>query len=529
VPRFAGVWSAGGGPRSGYAAGYNEYLASVGGTKGVPDKTCRGQAWVRPITALDAYLLVYQLVDIEGLTSEPDQLANAQPPTATAQPSATADLSALAASVVRRAPGTDGLPAASQLRKLGDQATAGTGSNAIAIGSDGTRDHQQGMLLGNPHLPWQGALHLYQAQFTIPGTMNVEGATIVGVPLVVVGFTGSMAWSETTSRSWTVVPYQLTLVPGHPTEYVYDGKATDMTGQTVTVPELTAGGTISEIKHTVWYTRYGAVLSGYQGVPLGWSTTTAFALDDADAGNFRFLNQFLGIDEAPSVTQVLSVLKECEGGPWNNTVASDSAGRALYADIQYGATLVKSQVVAMCRSSRGALLFSFFWDNALSDWADVWSHPFQATDPLGTPYGLNTASSWVQQSFGSALEQMNASGFPYDLALGQVQYVTLDGQNIPLPGGPADPNGELNAMNINSPGAIPGTSSTYIQVVTWAAGDACPEAATVLAYSESDNPASPHYDDQTKLFSRRQWATGYFCPAQVAAHAVSTTVVSGDR
>jgi acyl-homoserine-lactone acylase len=49
----------------------------------------------------------------------------------------------------------------------------------------------------------------------------------------------------------------------------------------------------------------------------------------------------------------------------------------------------------------------------------------------------------------------------------------------------------------------------------------------VLTYSESENPASPHYDDQTKLFSRRQWATGYFCPAQVAAHALSTTVVSG--
>lgn len=97
-------------------------------------------------------------------------------------------------------------------------------------------------------------------------------------------------------------------------------------------------------------------------------------------------------------------------------------------------------------SSRGALLFSFFWDNALSDSDDVWSHPFQATDPLGTPYGLNTASSSVQQSFGSALEQMNASGFPYDIALAQVQYVTLDGQNIPLPGGPADPNGELLSL-----------------------------------------------------------------------------------
>ena len=45
----------------------------------------------------------------------------------------------------------------------------------------------------------------------------------------------------------------------------------------------------------------------------------------------------------------------------------------------------------------------------------------------------------------------------------------------------------------------------------------------MLAYSESDNPASPHYDDQTALFSHRQWATAYFSPAQVAAHAVSAT------
>jgi acyl-homoserine lactone acylase PvdQ len=157
--------------------------------------------------------------------------------TASAQPSAAADLTALAASEVRAAPGTDGLPAASQLRKLDDQAVgglSGTGSNAIAVGSAGT-SNQHGMLLGNPHLPWQGALHLYQVQLTIPGTINVEGASVVGIPLVLVGFTSSMAWSETTSRSWTVVPYQLTLVPGHPTEYVYDGEPVAMTGQAVTV------------------------------------------------------------------------------------------------------------------------------------------------------------------------------------------------------------------------------------------------------------------------------------------------------
>jgi acyl-homoserine-lactone acylase len=87
-------------------------------------------------------------------------------------------------------------------------------------------------------------------------------------------------------------------------------------------------------------------------------------------------------------------------------------------------------------------------------------------------------------------------------------------------------------MDISSPGAIPGTSSTYVQAVTWTGRD-CPEAATVITYSESDNPDSPYYSDQTRLFSHRQWATAYFTPAQVSAHAVAVTAVSsgpgGDR
>jgi acyl-homoserine-lactone acylase len=687
---------------TGYVAGYNHYLASVGGAGGVPNRVCRGRAWVKPINLLDAYLVAYQLVDIEGLSSSPDALAQAQPPApakTTTNTAATSGLSALAASVTRTAPGTDGLPSVSEIRTLGHQPTGGTGSNAIAIGSAGMRDHRSGLLLGNPHLPWLGALHLYQVQFTIPGTMNVEGATIIGVPVIAIGFTRSMAWSETTSRSWTNTLYQLTLVPGHPTEYVYNGKAAAMTSQTVTV--RTRHGSI---KHTVWFSQYGPIIDHYMPLNTPWTTKTAFALADADAGNLRYMNQFLGIDEAGSAAQVLSVLKKYEGGPWNNTVVADAAGHALYADIlpvpdvtnaeaarcdtavgvgtfaqddlpvldgskpscrwatgpgaaapgifggnqeptlvrrdfvensndsywlanpghpltgfprifgdtrtrwgaepidqsydlrtrsaltmvmdriagtdglgragftlqamktlmysdiQYGASLVKPEVVAMCRSfpggqaptsngktipvgdscntlagwngrenpsSRGAVLFGDFWNLALGAPGGPWSHPFQVSDPVHTPDGLDATSSAVQQSFGDALTEMRHFHQPYDIALGQVQYVLLNGRRFRMPGGQADPNGEINAMEINSPGAIPGTSSTYIQAVTWAPGTPCPQAATVVAYSESDNPASPHYDDQTALFSHRQWATAYFSPAQVAAHALSVTTVSG--
>ena len=47
---------------AGYVKGYNAYLAHVGGSAGVPDPTCRGQAWVKPITVMDSYLRFYQLM-----------------------------------------------------------------------------------------------------------------------------------------------------------------------------------------------------------------------------------------------------------------------------------------------------------------------------------------------------------------------------------------------------------------------------------------------------------------------------------
>jgi len=46
--------------------------------------------------------------------------------------------------------------------------------------------------------------------------------------------------------------------------------------------------------------------------------------------------------------------------------------------------------------------------------------------------------------------------------------------------------------------------SSCIQALTWTTGDPCLQAATVLTSSESGNPGSPHYADQTELFSHRQ-------------------------
>src|SRR5919107_5461623 len=65
----------------GFAAGYNAYLRKTGRAK-LPDPTCRGKAWVRPITTLDVYRRIHQL----GLRASSGnflrEIVTAAPPTA---------------------------------------------------------------------------------------------------------------------------------------------------------------------------------------------------------------------------------------------------------------------------------------------------------------------------------------------------------------------------------------------------------------------------------------------------------------
>jgi acyl-homoserine-lactone acylase len=110
-----------------------------------------------------------------------------------------------------------------------------------------------------------------------------------------------------------------------------------------------------------------------------------------------------------------------------------------------------------------------------------------------------------------------------------VQFTERYGRKVPIHGGPGDPNGDFNAINLDwtSHGYDANEhGSSYVQVVTWH-DSPCPDAATILTYSLSTNPDSPFAGDQTDMFSRKQWVTERFCRSDVLAHTVSTTVLNG--
>jgi acyl-homoserine-lactone acylase len=234
----------------------------------------------------------------------------------------------------------------------------------------------------------------------------------------------------------------------------------------------------------------------------------------------------------------------------------------VFSDRQYGGELVRDDLVSMCRSmpggmapttsgpsvpvanacdvlagwdlhenlgSHGAILFRRFWDRAVTATPSPWSHPFDASDPVHTPYGLDTNNAQVKAALGDAISDLNAAHIPLDAAPGQVQFATRNGQKIPIHGGPGDPNGEFNAIyNDWVPGQgldDPYLGSSYVQVVSFT-NRSCPDTRTILTYSESTNPLSPFYGDQTRMFSAKRWVTERFCRAAVLAHTRSTTLVS---
>src|SRR5207302_2575141 len=83
------------------------------------------------------------------------------------------------------------------------------------------------------------------------------------------------------------------------------------------------------------------------------------------------------------------------------------------------------------------------------------------------------------------------------------------------------PNGNLNAIYPGFDAQKGFTDvtdgSSFIQVVTWHDATGCPDVANILSYSLSADPTSPHFADQTRLFSAKQWVQERFCAADIAA------------
>ncbi|HSW16256.1 MAG TPA: penicillin acylase family protein, partial [Ramlibacter sp.] len=258
-----------------------------------------------------------------------------------------------------------------------------------------------GLLLGNPHFPWDGVNRFWQMHLTVPGQLDVMGATIGHGAIVSIGFNRDVAWSHTVSTGKRFTLHELTLAPNDATSYMLDGQPVKMTPRNVSIATRGADGAVSSSTRTLWSTRWGPVVV-MPAAGLNWTARTAYALQDANTGNTRFADAWLAINKARSVGEIRDAHRSL-GIPWVNTIAADRHGNAMYADVSVVPDVDAAQLTRCAPSRpaagllRAAGLVVLDGSKSACDWRRDSASPVPGLTPIERmPVAIR--SDWVQNS-----------------------------------------------------------------------------------------------------------------------------------
>jgi acyl-homoserine-lactone acylase len=186
---------------------------------------------------------------------------------------------------------------------------------------------------------------------------------------------------------------------------------------------------------------------------------------------------------------------------------------------------------------------------------DLFSAGFNALTPAYTPSGLNTTGA--AEALAIAVKRLNDLGVSLTSTLGDVQYVIKNDQRIAVHGGysfegimnmtetkiPSRSTSDL--ANLPTGTAIAGTTLTSMTEADAQQESAAyrinygssfilslemtpegPTAEAFLSFSQSHDPESENYADQTQLFSNQTWRPVLFKEADIAADLKRTVTIS---
>jgi acyl-homoserine-lactone acylase len=345
----------------GYVAGFNAQLAD-NGIAG----WCADEPWVGPITVQDMYAYISDILLLASSRNLIQEIGNAQPP-APASEATTAETAPVTEPV-----GFAGSPLAF--------AQPGA-SNGWALGADRSTTGG-GLLLANPHFPWEGELRFWENHLTIPGKLNVYGVGLTGLPGVQIGFNDAVAWTHTVSAGHRFTLYRYDLDPTDPTTYIVDSEPQSMIASEYTIDVLGTDGATTTLTRTLYSTHHGPVVNV---APLGWTADQAIAIRDGNIEITNVLEQYLGMDAATSMDEFQAVHEANQGVPWVNTISTSSDGRAWLADTSATPNLSPEALAAWEAELAAGGLIGLAYDTANVVMLDGSDSLFDWVDDPGAP------------------------------------------------------------------------------------------------------------------------------------------------
>ena len=166
--------------------------------------------------------------------------------------------------------------------------------------------------------------------------------------------------------------------------------------------------------------------------------------------------------------------------------------------------------------SPGGWLFYIWWQ--MSGDGQFWSTPFDVSEPLTTPNTLNQSNPASAEALGEAVASLRAHDIPLDASYGDVQFSPgRDGKPIPIHGCDTGCWQDIYSETADdTPGFAYGQTrygSSTVQM-TRLSQDGI-KGKWLLTYSQSENPSSEHWDDQTKQFSQSKFIPMAYTEGQI--------------
>jgi acyl-homoserine-lactone acylase len=221
-----------------------------------------------------------------------------------------------------------------------------------------------------------------------------------------------------------------------------------------------------------------------------------------------------GINAATATATQANALAACTVlQSWKGTVNLDSVGAQVFTEFW-----------AYIRRERGG-----DYTNVVDD-QTFWAVDFDASDPVNTPSGIDldvaANTDLVIKGLNTAVENLNAANVALDEPWQNVQFLERNGVPVPIHGGNGTMGiyGDIKVRLSEGGYKNPTGGNSYIQTVTWDDTD-CPIADTILTHSQSTDPASPHYGDQTELYAMKQWVRMPYCETEIEAAKIGDTII----
>ncbi|MGB1761548.1 penicillin acylase family protein [Alloalcanivorax xenomutans] len=306
----------------GFAVGYNRYLNEIqAGQHAGRHADCRDAEWLGEIDEKAVFRRLVALNLAASSANWVEEITAAAPPSAA--PLRLRNPSPESGSEIDLDP---------ERFQLGRQ--FGIGSNTYAFGGEATQNGRS-LNFANPHWYLEGVDRFYQMHMTLPGKLDVAGVSIMGAPMVLLGFNNNVSWSHTVSTARRFTLYRLALKDGDPTTYIKDGAEQPLQEETITVQVLQEDGSLAPVSRTLYRSEYGPMINLSSLHPaLAWDTNQAFTLRDVNLENTRSFKNFFAFGHAGSLDEFVASIKRYVGIPWVNTSAiGRDDERALYSDI----------------------------------------------------------------------------------------------------------------------------------------------------------------------------------------------------